>query len=83
MHDIRRKALGSSPLDELGIRDLLIPDASSDSEASDQDGVTSVMIDVNVIKPNLSAQKNIFQLPVLTVVSVYQSAGPIAANHGS
>ena len=52
MHDIRRKALGSSPLDELGIRDLLIPDASSDSEASDQDGVTSVMIDVNVIKPN-------------------------------
>ena len=51
MHDLKRKALGSSPLDELGIRDLLIPDSDPVSEPADQ-GVTSVMIDVTTIKPN-------------------------------
>lgn len=51
MHDLKRKALGSSPLDELGIRDLLISDSDPVSEPADQ-GVTSVMIDVTMIKPN-------------------------------
>lgn len=50
MHDIKRRALGSSPLDELGIRDLLTAD--SEPASHDDSDVTSLMIDVSVIKPN-------------------------------
>lgn len=51
MHDVRRKALGSSPLDELGIRDLLTADSGEADQQSDSE-VTSIMIDVSVVKPN-------------------------------
>ena len=50
MHDIKRRALGSSPLDELGIRDLLTADGES-TESLERD-VTSLMIDVATVKPN-------------------------------
>tara|TARA_B100001989_G_scaffold219146_1_gene170985 strand:- start:29 stop:931 length:903 start_codon:yes stop_codon:yes gene_type:complete len=50
MHDIKRRALGSSPLDELGIRDLLTADSGS-TESMERD-VTSLMIDVSTVKPN-------------------------------
>lgn len=51
MHDIKRKALGSSPLDELGIRDLLTAD--TESVATEEDGeVQSIMVDCASVKPN-------------------------------
>lgn len=51
MHEIRRKALGSSPLDELGIRDLLTADTEGVDSGEDRE-VTSIMIDVSSVKPN-------------------------------
>lgn len=51
MHDLRRKALGSSPLDELGIRDLLTAD-SDQASVDDAENVTSLMIDVSEVRPN-------------------------------
>ena len=51
MHDTKRRALGSSPLDELGIRDLLTSGADAITDQSG-DEVTSIMVDVSTVKPN-------------------------------
>lgn len=51
MHEVRRKALGSSPLDELGIRDLLTSDGGGAPCAEDSE-VVSTMVDVSEVRPN-------------------------------
>ena len=51
MHEVRRKALGSSPLDELGIRDLLTSDGGGAPCVKDGE-VVSTMVNVSEVKPN-------------------------------
>ena len=51
MQGVKRKALGSSPLDELGIRDLLTT-GDEQGSAVEQGDVATIMLDVTKVKPN-------------------------------
>ena len=51
MQGVKRKALGSSPLDELGIRDLLTTGDEHTSGVEHGD-VATIMLDVSKVKPN-------------------------------